>query len=35
MPFLLTAKAPGAWAGGEMAEDGEEMGQVQKQWKGE
>lgn len=30
-----TAKASGDWANGEMAEDGEEMGQVQEQWEGE
>lgn len=30
-----TAKASGDWASGEMAEDGEEMGQVQEQWEGE
>lgn len=30
-----TAKASGGWASREMAEDGEEMGQVQEQWEGE
>lgn len=33
--FHLTAKASGDRASGEMAEDGEEMGQVQEQWEGE